>query len=197
MMDAKEESARNKMVQCLQLLLLLIPEPNYKLLKDLMALLKRVTDRQEDNRMSAGNLGTLFAPLILCPRKLSAEAMQSNHQMLTAAVTFMIEEADALFDLPGQLRRDIETYMEGRKAARADTPKKMPTLDEAGRPQSPVVNTIFSFVDRADDVPVGQGSFISVLKFHSGTLPLLAFWLISNLATLHYAPRRLFFMKEN
>ena len=81
MMDAKEESVRNKMVQCLQLLLLLIPEPNYKLLRDLMGLLKRVTDRQEDNRMTAGNLGTLFAPLILCPRKLSAEAMQSNHQV--------------------------------------------------------------------------------------------------------------------
>ena len=76
----KEELVRSKKVQCLQLLLLLIPEPNYKLLKDLMGLLKRVTDRQEDNRMSASNLGTLFAPLILCPRKLSAEALQSNHQ---------------------------------------------------------------------------------------------------------------------
>ena len=42
MMDAKEESVRSKKVQCLQLLLLLIPEPNYKLLKDLMGLLKRV-----------------------------------------------------------------------------------------------------------------------------------------------------------
>ena len=45
-MDAREESLRSKKVQCLQLLLLLIPEPNYKLLKDLMGLLKRVTDRQ-------------------------------------------------------------------------------------------------------------------------------------------------------
>ena len=78
--DDKKAAVRSKKVQCLQLLLLLIPEPNYKLLKDLMALLKRVTDRVEDNRMSAGNLGTLFAPLILCPRKLSAEALQSNHQ---------------------------------------------------------------------------------------------------------------------
>ena len=67
--------------------------------------------------------------------------------MLTAAVTFMIEEADSLFDLPAQLRRDIETHMANRKANRAETPKKMPTL-ENGRPQSPVVNTIFSFVDR-------------------------------------------------
>ena len=82
------EAVRAKKVQCLQLLLLLIPEPNYKLLKDLMALLKRVTDRQEDNRMSAGNLGTLFAPLILCPRKLSAEAMQSNHQVLLVLPKF-------------------------------------------------------------------------------------------------------------
>ena len=69
--------------------------------------------------------------------------------MLTAAVTFMIEEADSLFDLPAQLRRDIETHMANRKANRgAETPKKMPTLDNDGRPQSPVVNTIFSFVDR-------------------------------------------------
>ena len=61
----------------------------------------------------------------------------------------MIEEADSLFDLPAQLRRDIETHMANRKANRgAETPKKMPTLDNHGRPQSPVVNTIFSFVDR-------------------------------------------------
>ena len=146
--DDKKEAVRSKKGQCLQLLLLLIPEPNYKLLKDLMGLLKRVTDRQEDNRMSAGNLGTLFAPLILCPRKLSAEALQSNHQLLTAAVTFMIEEADSLFELPEQLQRDIEIHMANRKSHKAETPKKMPTLDDGGRPQSPVVNTIFSFVDR-------------------------------------------------
>ena len=60
----------------------------------------------------------------------------------------MIEEADSLFDLPAQLRRDIETHMANRKANRTETPKKMPTLDNDGRPQSPVVNTIFSFVDR-------------------------------------------------
>ena len=60
----------------------------------------------------------------------------------------MIEEADSLFDLPAQLRRDIETHMANRRANKgAVTPKKMPTLDN-GRPQSPVVNTIFSFVDR-------------------------------------------------
>ena len=69
-------------------------------------------------------------------------------QLLTAAVTFMIEEADSLFDLPEQLRRDIEIHMANRKANKAETPKKMPTLD--GRPQSPVVNTIFSFVDREE-----------------------------------------------
>ena len=69
-------------------------------------------------------------------------------QLLTAAVTFMVEEADSLFDLPAQLQRDIEIHMANRKCnSKAETPKKMPTLDD-GRPQSPVVNTIFSFVDR-------------------------------------------------
>jgi hypothetical protein len=44
------ESVRSKKIQCLQLLMLVIPEPNYNLLKDLFSLLKRVTERVEDNR---------------------------------------------------------------------------------------------------------------------------------------------------
>jgi hypothetical protein len=64
--------------------------------------------------MPATNLGTLFAPLILCPKKLSAESLQSNHQMLTKAVAFMVEEADELFKLPEPLKRDVETYLKNR-----------------------------------------------------------------------------------
>ena len=149
-MDAGEPEAREKRVQCLQLLLLVVPEPNYALLKDLLKLLKRVTEREEDNRMSASNLGTVFAPLLLCPRKLSAEALQSNVRLLASAVTFMIEEADGLFRLPERLRTDVDSYLRNRRN-RAQTPEKMPSLDK-GRDgdgsSSPVVNTVFSFVDR-------------------------------------------------
>ena len=41
-------------------------------------------------KMSASNLGTIFATHIMCPRKLSPEALHATHQLLGKAVTFMI-----------------------------------------------------------------------------------------------------------
>ena len=63
--------------------------------------------------MNADNLGTLFSTNILCPRKLSPEALQSNHQLLSKAVTFMIEHAEKLFELPEKLCKDVGTHTFG------------------------------------------------------------------------------------
>ena len=96
-------SAIEKKISSLQLLFLLIPAPNYHLLKDLLGFLQAVCKHESTNLMSSHNLGMMFAPLILCPRKLSAESLQSNHQLLTKAVAFMIDKAEELFRLPSQL----------------------------------------------------------------------------------------------
>ena len=80
----------------LQLLFQLVPDVNYLLLKDLLIFLNKVSQNESSNKMSSSNLGTLFATHILCPRKLSAETLQSNHQLLTKAVTFMIEHVSFL-----------------------------------------------------------------------------------------------------
>ena len=103
-MSLKETSvAIEKKITCLQLLFLLIPAPNFNLLKDLLVFLQAVSKQECTNLMSSHNLGMMFAPLILCPRKLSAESLQSNHQLLTKAVAFMIDKAEELFRLPSQL----------------------------------------------------------------------------------------------
>ncbi len=148
---ADEEQVREKCVACLQLLFLLIPQPNYNFLKDLLGLLKKVASMEEANKMSSANLGTMFAPLILCPRKLSAESLQSNHQLLTRAVAYMVDNAEAIFEMPARLHNDIEMYLKNKAnrpkpAVQAATPLKGVGPD--GRPQSPVVNTIYSFVDK-------------------------------------------------
>ena len=71
--------------------------------------------------MNAENLGTLFSTHILCPRKLSPEILQSNHQLLSKAVTFMIEHADKLFELPEKLCIDVQNYVNQKD--KMSTPK--------------------------------------------------------------------------
>ena len=146
--QTEEDQARNneKKVQCLQLLFLLVSEPNYVMLKDLLGLLHKVAAEEAANKMSASNLGTMFAPLILCPRKLSAESIQSNHQLLSRAVAFMIANFPVLFQLPAQLAVDIQRHL-ADKASRPRTPPRLHYSSD-DRPQSPVVNTQISFVDR-------------------------------------------------
>ena len=87
----------DRTIESLQLLFLLIPDANYNLLKDMLKFLKRISLHQDKNKMSPSNLGTIFATHLMCPRKLSAESLQSNHQLYSSAATFMIEEADILF----------------------------------------------------------------------------------------------------
>ena len=111
--DCREEAEQvvDRQVACVQLLFQLIPDVNLDLLKDLLLFLSNVAKRESENRMNSENLGTLFSTHILCPRKLSPEALQSNHQLLSKAVTFMIQHAERLFGLPEKLLIDVENYV--------------------------------------------------------------------------------------
>jgi len=145
-------SAEEKQISCVQLLFQLIPEVNLALLRDLFPFLSLVAKNEAENKMNATNLGTLFSTHILCPRKLSPEVLQSNHQLLSKAVTFMIKHADKLFDLPEKLSMDIQTYI-----ARKDN-MITPKCKKGRGPDSPVVSTIFSFVDRAASLRATHGN---------------------------------------
>ena len=53
------------------MLVLLLPKENAEMLHQLLQLLHKVTVNAESNKMNALNLGTMMAPHILCPRKVS------------------------------------------------------------------------------------------------------------------------------
>ena len=106
----KETDEYLRCVESLQLLFLLIPDANYNLLKDVLKFLRRITLHQDKNKMSASNLGTIFATHLMCPRKLSAESLQSNHQLYSTAVTFMVQQSDILFNIPQKVVQDVRAH---------------------------------------------------------------------------------------
>lgn len=65
-----EKSSEERLQRALQLLLLLLPEENWLMLKDIIILLHLTASREGQNKMSAENLATLFTPHLLCPRKV-------------------------------------------------------------------------------------------------------------------------------
>ena len=155
MTQEDDNHAVEKQVACVQLLFQLIPEVNLALLRDLLPFLSNVAMKEAENKMNSTNLGTLFSTHILCPRKLSPEVLQSNHQLLSKAVTFMIQHADKLFSLPDKITMDIHTYISRKDNMLTPKCKKGRGL---GCPDSPVVSTIFSFVDREASLRATHGN---------------------------------------
>ncbi|XP_054257326.1 rho GTPase-activating protein 19-like isoform X1 [Macrosteles quadrilineatus] len=127
----------DRLLQALQLLFLLLPSENWKVLRDIMELLHLVASHENENKMSADNLATLFTPHLLCPRKLQPEAFHATSQMLSKVVAFMISAGPELFNIPSSLATDIKMYWERRKRS----PENF--LNE-----SSAATTVFSFVDR-------------------------------------------------
>jgi hypothetical protein len=135
--------AISKKIQCLQLLFLLIPEPNYALLKDILLMLYAVTGFVDSNKMDADNLATVFATHIMCPKKLAPDCLQSNHQLYIKAVSFMIDNTNELFDVPPQLAKDADVFWKSNNEKECVALRGL-----SGPTNSPVVNTVYSFVDR-------------------------------------------------
>ncbi|XP_075221550.1 rho GTPase activating protein at 54D isoform X2 [Lycorma delicatula] len=132
-----EKSSDGRLLRALQLLLLLLPEENWLLLKDVIMMLHLTASYEGQNKMTAENLATLFTPHLLCPRKLSPEALHTNAQMLSHVVTFMIRSGLDLFQVPPTLATDIYAYWERKKLS-----------SQAEGCESSAANTVFTFVDR-------------------------------------------------
>ena len=131
---------------CIQLLFQLIPPVHLALLKDLLLFLQAVAAKETENKMNSANLATMFSTHLLCPRKLSPESLQAQHQLLANVVAFMIEQAHKLFVLPKKLLLDIETYISKKEGLIQPPPSRVEK--EQNGLGSPVVSTVFSFVDR-------------------------------------------------
>ncbi|XP_018392395.1 PREDICTED: uncharacterized protein LOC108771572 [Cyphomyrmex costatus] len=143
-LDAKTNDAR--LLSSLQLLLLLLPPPNRILLKAIVTLLNKTASYEHSNKMNSDTLATLFTPHLLCPRKLSPEALHINSQNLSCLVAFMIRKGIELFEIPPKLATDIRAYWveQERKLL---SPKKT-DLNESVPDATSTAHTVFSFVDR-------------------------------------------------
>ncbi|XP_037550085.1 rho GTPase-activating protein 29 [Nematolebias whitei] len=95
-----------------------LPPANYKTLQFLIEHLRRVTERSEENKMTASNLGIIFGPTLIKPRQADADVSLSSlvdypYQALT--VELLIRHYQMLFDTPlgplsGTSPSDVDTH---------------------------------------------------------------------------------------
>ena len=134
-----------RLLRSLQLLLLLLPSMNRILLKCVLTLLNKTASFECKNKMNCDTLATLFTPHLMCPRKLSPEALHINSQTLSCLVAFMIRKGIELFEIPPKLATDIRAYWveQERKLL---SPKSI-DLNESIPDTTGTAHTVFSFVD--------------------------------------------------
>ncbi|KAJ8985780.1 hypothetical protein NQ317_014433 [Molorchus minor] len=111
----RQSTQEGKLLEALQLLLLLLPNENKVLLKDLLDLLHLTASFESFNRMSPENLARLFTPHLLCPRKLSPEHLLRDSQTLFGIVSFMIKRSQELFRIPPKLIVEFRAKYEKKK----------------------------------------------------------------------------------
>ncbi|MEE6486149.1 hypothetical protein FKM82_014525 [Ascaphus truei] len=107
---------KDRQIEALQLLFLLLPSPNRNLLKLLLDLLYQTAKKQDRNKMSAHNLALMFAPHIIWPKNLTANDLQEHITKLNNGVTFMIKHSQKLFKAPAYIREYSRLYFSGSRA---------------------------------------------------------------------------------
>lgn len=128
---------QERQIRGCQLLVLLLPNENAAILRRLLNMLHEVSLNEDTNKMNAMNLGIVLAPHILCPRKMSAEDLTTNASSLAHIVSFMIERAKVLFDLPPEFVSDVRLHF-----------KRDNEEDSSSTSSTPPVKTTITFVDR-------------------------------------------------
>ncbi|NP_001085418.1 rho GTPase-activating protein 19 [Xenopus laevis] len=119
---------KERQIEALQLLFLLLPSPNRNLLKLLLDLLYQTARKQDRNKMSAHNLALMFAPHIIWPKNLTANDLQEHLIKLNNGVTFMIKHSQKLFKAPPYIREYARLHFSGsRTPASKDDLDLLPT----------------------------------------------------------------------
>ncbi|CAL1602400.1 unnamed protein product [Knipowitschia caucasica] len=104
---------KERQLECLQLLFLLLPPTNRSLLKLLLDLLYHTAKLQDSNKMSTFNLALMFAPHVLWPRHMNAMDLKDNLKKLNSSMAFLIKHSQKLFRAPGYLRDYAKQYFSG------------------------------------------------------------------------------------
>ena len=101
-------------LEATQLILELIPQQYFRLLKDLLFLLNGVAQRAEENKMTASNLGIMFSNHILSPKHIPPLEQAASQVEVARATTFMIENPTQLFTLSDELLAEVEKLISRR-----------------------------------------------------------------------------------
>uniref|UniRef100_A0A672RKT5 Rho GTPase-activating protein 29 n=1 Tax=Sinocyclocheilus grahami TaxID=75366 RepID=A0A672RKT5_SINGR len=80
-----------------------LPSAHYKTLQFLIQHLHRVTERADENKMTASNLGIIFGPTLIKPRQADAEVSLSSlvdYPFQALIVELLIRHYEMIFDTP-------------------------------------------------------------------------------------------------
>ncbi|EDL41860.1 Rho GTPase activating protein 19, isoform CRA_a, partial [Mus musculus] len=106
---------KERQIEALQLLFLILPPANRNLLKLLLDLLYQTAKKQDKNKMSAHNLALMFAPHVLWPKNVTANDLQENIIKLNTGMAFMIKHSQKLFKAPAYIRECARLYYLGSR----------------------------------------------------------------------------------
>ncbi|XP_062070031.1 rho GTPase-activating protein 19 isoform X6 [Lepus europaeus] len=106
---------KERQIEALQLLFLILPPPNRNLLKLLLDLLYQTAKKQDKNKMSAYNLALMFAPHVLWPKNVTANDLQENITKLNNGMAFMIKHSQKLFKAPAYIRECARLHYLGSR----------------------------------------------------------------------------------
>lgn len=104
---------KERQIEALQLLFLLLPQANRSLLKLLLDLLYHTAKQQDKNKMSTFNLALMFAPHVLWPRHMTASDLKDNLKKLNNSMAFLIKHSQKLFRAPLYLRDYARQHFTG------------------------------------------------------------------------------------
>lgn len=144
--DGGSQTKETRLLQSIQLLLLLLPSENRTMFHDINNMLNETSKHESSNKMSAESLATLFTPHLICPRKLSPEALHTTSQSMSGLISFMIGRGQQLQNIPPKLATDIRAYLVEQKRKKVMSPE-LQMLDESVTSDS-TANTVYTFVDR-------------------------------------------------
>ncbi|XP_055503128.1 rho GTPase-activating protein 19 isoform X2 [Leucoraja erinacea] len=108
---------KERQIEALQLLFLLLPSVSRNLLKLLLDLLYHTAKQQDKNKMTASNLALMFAPQILWPKNMVVADLQENITKLNNGVSFMIKHSQKLFRAPAYIRELARLQFTGSRVA--------------------------------------------------------------------------------